>query len=693
MKQLFFYLIFLVFSFLSLAQEIKKDSITQLDEVILFDVLKRNTATGIVPSQTIGAETFENYSPVDVIASINQISGVYALSGALNTNRITIRGVGARTLFGTDKLRLYFNEIPVTNGTGSSIIEAYDLESLSEIEIIKGPKGTAFGTNLGGAIILNSKEARGTSTNFSNNSTFGSYNLFKNALGFMHTDAKLALGLQYGHLETDGYRENNRFVRDGILLNASYILTDKNKIGLLVNHIDYTAQIPSSLGQTAFRENPRQAAPTWRDAKGFEANKYTLFGISFEHKFNEQLENTTSIFYTYLEHYEPRPFGILDEFTNGFGFRTRFSGNINVLGKVTKFSFGAELAKDEYNWKEFVNLYQQNNGNGSLEGNLFADNKEFRRQLNTFGSITFPLSDNFFIQPGLNVNKTYYDFRDLFTTGADNTNAERDFDVIVLPSLALNYTLKGHTLYANVGRGFSNPSLAETLTPDGVINPDITQEKGTNYELGSNLFFMNNKLNILATVYQMNINDLLVAQRVGDDQFVGKNAGKTRHRGVEIDANYRLVIGKSFKANPFISYTFSNHFFVDFVDEDNDYSGNPLTGVPRHRLNSGLQLLHESGFYMNTTHQFVGEIPLLDANTLYSDSFNVFNTRVGYKKQLSTKFSIGTDFGINNIFNTKYAQSVLINTTAFGSAEPRFYYPGNGINYYGSLQLKYQFLK
>jgi iron complex outermembrane receptor protein len=95
---------------------------------------------------------------------------------------------------------------------------------------------------------------------------------------------------------------------------------------------------------------------------------------------------------------------------------------------------------------------------------------------------------------------------------------------------------------------------------------------------------------------------------------------------------------------------------------------------------------------MNPTHQYVGEIPLLDANTLYSDHYHVFNTRMGYKKQLSNKISFGADVGINNILNTTYAQSVLINTTAFGSAEPRFFYPGNGINYYGSIQLKYHML-
>ena len=297
MKSPCFCLIFFIFPFFSFAQESKKDSITQLEEVILMDALKTKNVTGITPSAIIGGKVFQNYSPIDMVASINQVPGVYILSGALNTNRITIRGIGARTPFGTDKLRLYYNKIPVTNGTGFSTIEAFDLENLSHIEIIKGPKGTAFGTNLGGAILLNPKEPAIGSTRFTNNFTIGSYHLFKNNLGFAHNDGKFSLGLQYGHLETDGYRENNRFDRDGVLLNSSYTFDAKNEISLLLNYIDYTAQIPSSLSQTDFDENPRQAAANWKAAQGFETNRYTLLGLSHSHTFNGHLENTTSIFY------------------------------------------------------------------------------------------------------------------------------------------------------------------------------------------------------------------------------------------------------------------------------------------------------------------------------------------------------------------------------------------------------------
>lgn len=689
MKYICLSFLFLVFTKISAQNPSEKDSITQLNEVILIDTLTAKNSIGIVPSQIIGAAVFQNYSPIDLVNSINQISGVYALSGALNTNRITIRGVGARTPFGTDKLRLYYNNIPVTNGTGFSTIEAFDLENLTSVEVIKGPKATGFGTNLGGAIVLNTKKIKNQPTKFTNNTTIGSYGLLKNSLGFTHSEEKFYLTLQYGHTEIDGYRENNRFERDGILLNANYKLSAKSDIGLLVNHIDYTARIASSISQSAFDEDPTQAAFNWKSAQGFESNNYSLIGLSYSYNHSAKLKNTTSVFYTYLDHYEPRPFNILDEYTNGYGFRSIFSGAFPSASNLN-YTLGGELYKDEYTWGTFENLYEENNGNGSLQGDRLTNNKEFRRQFNGFATLAYPISDSFIAQLGLNINKTDYDFQDRFNTGDENKNAERNFKTLFLPSLDLKYVLSLNSqLYANISRGFSNPSLEETFTPDGLINPDIKQETGTNYELGIQLSGASKRLKLEASIYHMRIKNLLVAERVGEDQFIGRNAGKTKHLGIDLDASYQINVSKNIRLIPILNYTFSNHSFVDFVDGDEDFSGNPLTGVPRNRITSGIQTDFGNGLYWNTTYQFVDEIPLTDANTLSSSSFSILNTRLGYRTLLTQKLSIGIDFGVNNITDKTYAQSVLINAVGFGGNEPRYFYPGNDRNYYGSLRLTY----
>jgi iron complex outermembrane receptor protein len=684
-------IILLVYSGLY-AQEIPQDSVTVLEEVVLYTPAQKSVTLGISPSSIIREKAFQNFSPVDIQGSINQISGVYALSGALNTNRITIRGVGARTPFGTDKLRLYYNDIPVTNGAGFSTLEAFDLENLSTIEVVKGPKGTAYGANLGGAISLKTKNPENEPTGLYNNFTVGSYNTIKDNLSFVHRDAAFQIGFHYNFLQTDGYRENNSFERDGLLLDTSFKTGKKSSVNFLLNYIDYTAQIPSSLSQTAFDEDPTQAAFTWAQAQGFEANKYTLAGLSYKTEILKNFQNTSSVFYTYLDHYEPRPFNILDEFTNGYGFRSIFNGSFSVFDRNTSFLAGAEFYRDEYNWSTYDNLYEENNGNGSLQGDQLSDNREFRRQFFAFASLTIPFTDRFKAQLGLNINKTKYDYRDLFNTGADNKTASRNFDLIWLPNLDLEYRFSPNALvYGNISRGFSNPNLEETLTPDGIINPDIEQEKGFNYEIGTKWSLFKSRLWFNLALFRMNISDLLVADRVGEDQFIGRNAGQTRHQGLELDMNYSWYLERDFKLSPFISYTLSDHSFIDFVDGDDDFSGNELTGVPRHRVNAGIRFEKDRLFYWNTTYQYVGEIPLTDANSLYSEAFGILNTRMGYTREFSSRFSLGIDLGINNIFNEVYAQSVLINAVGFGGSEPRYFYPGADRNYYGGLRLRYIF--
>lgn len=665
----------------------EQDSVNVLEEVILLQGYVDDLAIGITPSDALGIQDLDQYSPIDFAGGLNQISGLYILSGALNTNRITIRGVGARTPFSTDKLRMYFNGIPVTNGAGVSAIEAYDFENMGKIEVVKGPKGTTLGSNLGGAIALTTRPPEVGRTFLRNVFTAASYDLLKNNLAFRHSTKDFNLNVSYNHLETDGFRQNNQFERDGLMLNAGVRIGEKGKLGLLVNYIDYTAGIPSSINATDFREDPRRAAANWLAAQGFEDNQYTLAGISYAHEFNADWESHLSVFYTYLDHYEPRPFNILDEYTQGFGFRSVTNGR---LGKG-ELNFGAELYKDEYNWETFVNQFRDNDGNGSLQGNLLSDNREFRTQLNIFGVYTYPISSAFRVQFGLSVNDTRFDFRDLFNTGDENTSAERDFDPILLPSLGLEYVLVNGRFYGNISRGFSNPGLEEALTPDGALNPAIEQEKGVNYELGYQGRALQNRLYIALALYQMNINDLLVAERFSEDQFIGRNAGSSRHRGAELDLNYLLPLGGEWVLRPRLGYSYSDHQFVNFVDKEEDFSGNPLAGVPVHRINSGLLFSYSTAWTLAINHQYVDQIPLNDANTLFSEAFHLVGLRARYGTTLSEHFRLGVHAGVNNLLNANYAQSVLINAVGFGGAEPRYFYPGNDRNYFGGVSVSYSF--
>ncbi|WP_233131698.1 TonB-dependent receptor [Robiginitalea sediminis] len=669
----------------ALSQQTPKDSIIGLDEVVLSLERDPSSALGLVPVETLTEQAIRLQNPVDFAGTLNQVPGLYMLSGALNTNRITIRGVGARTPFGTDKLRMYFNDIPVTNGTGVSALEAYDLEDLYAIRVVKGPKSGAYGAALGGALLLESDRPIQDGTFLRSRTTTGSYGMFKTNLALEHQDGNLSAEVRYNKLTTQGYRENNAFDRDGVLVGITQSFSEDHQLSLLANYIDYRAEIPSSLNRTDFETEPTKAAFTWAAAKGYEANRYSLFGLANRMKLGKALENTTSLFATYLDHYEPRPFNILDETTFGYGLRTVFRLPLSPAGAQAE--WGGELYRDRYQWSTYENRYEDNNGNGSLQGDQLSRNKEFRNQFFAFASLSWPVAPRLTARAGLSLNHTRYDYRDLFRTGTDNRSGKRDFDPVLLPSFDLRYEAPGgSSLYLNVSRGFSNPGLEETLTPDGLVNPEIGQEKGVNYEAGGQWLAVEGRLRVSGSLYRMEIRDLLVAERVGDDQFVGRNAGRTRHQGLELLAEYQWPIGR-WNLAPYLSYSLSDHSFREFVDGDNNYSGNPLTGVPRHRVYGGVRLRSQGGMYWNTTYQYVDPIPLRDDASVYSDPYQLLSMQWGYRRALTGKLTAEFQLGINNLANANYASSVLINAGSFGGAQPRYFYPGNNRNYYTGLLL------
>jgi iron complex outermembrane receptor protein len=233
--------------------------------------------------------------------------------------------------------------------------------------------------------------------------------------------------------------------------------------------------------------------------------------------------------------------------------------------------------------------------------------------------------------------------------------------------------------------------LEETLLPDGLINTNIEPETGWNFEVGTRASLVKNRLHLNVALFRLDIKNLLVARRTADDQFVGVNAGKTQHDGLEISLNYNLVQSDAIQIKSFISYTKNDFKFKEFIDDTNDYSGNKLTGVPSDVFNAGIDVVSKCGFYGNINFQHVGSMPITDSNALFSNSYNLTNAKIGYQMLLVQKLSMNLFLGIDNMFDEAYASQILINTSGFGGSAPRYYYPGNPVNYFGGINVNYKF--
>ena len=73
----------------------QRDSISQIDleEVVIKATIKSEELLGLTTAATISPKT----NPISFAQEINRIPGIQLQSGALNTNRISVRGIGARS--------------------------------------------------------------------------------------------------------------------------------------------------------------------------------------------------------------------------------------------------------------------------------------------------------------------------------------------------------------------------------------------------------------------------------------------------------------------------------------------------------------------------------------------------------------------------------------------------------------------
>src|SRR5690606_3333764 len=270
-------------------------------------------------------------------------------------------------------------------------------------------------------------------------------------------------------------------------------------------------------------------------------------------------------------------------------------------------------------------------------------------------------------------------------------SGEYKFNTIISPRIGVTYELSERkNFYASISHGFSIPTVAEALTPEGQINTALLPETGINYEVGFKGNWANNKLYTEVALYSIQIKDLLVAQRVAEDRYVGLNAGETSHNGIEMLLNYSAVIGSGISLRPFINASFNFLEFKEFVDRDIDYAGNKLPGIPSSTVNIGLDAGYR-GFSLYSNLLAVGEIPLNDNNSLFTDQYEVLNLKASYDFMFSKRINVILTAGVNNVLDEHYAASILTNAVGFGGAAPRYYYPGNPRNYYAGAALNYRF--
>ncbi len=624
----------------------------------------------------IPAGTIEN-SAVNITSTLVTVPGIVIQEGTLGTVKLTLRGIGSRYPYGTKKIKLFFGDIPLYSAEGETTFDDINPEFLRQIEVLRGPASSIHGASLGGTIILYPRRAEINLEDIKMISSTGSFGYFKNGVTYSIGTKKSDMLISLSGIQSEGYRENSNYSRYSFFVNQNQNFSKRLSGNLILSGSKIRAQIPSSVDSVTFVTQPDKAAANWLKSKGYEHPDRVFAGYSLRYETPENWVHSAALFINSRKTEENRPFNYLDE--SGFAYGGRILSQFTKKQGNTTFHF---LAGTNLYFENIRSSLSENINGAGIKGILQQNGRESIYQADLFTQLEAKIKQ-ITITGGININRSGFHFTDLFSTDTLNQSGDYDFAPILAPRLSVSWNIiNDWYLYSSVNKGFSIPSLSETLSPLGLINRDIKPEKAWSFEGGFRANLLNHVTFIDLAFYYMRVNDLIVPKRVAEDIYVGMNAGSSLHRGVEITVQQWIIGHKNsdsdrhFALIANLSYSNNRYNFQDFKENNIDYSGNKLPGMPDQIFSGTLNLKTPIGFYTQFELNSSGKIPLNDLNSQFSNAWLVMNLKAGYLFDVSKKLKVDVTLKINNLFNEKYASMVVVNAPGTASGPPRYFYPG-----------------
>ncbi len=680
-------LICLLLQQFAVAQERSKtDTSTTLNEVVITAFEQnRAIANGTIVKVLTNNSTGRS-NKISLVNSFNSIAGVRMEERSPGSYRINIRGSSLRSPFGVRNVKVYWNDIPVTDPGGNTYFNQFAFNNFSSIEIFKGPAGSMYGAGTGGLLLMHSFEnAWKPSVNIEY--ITGSYGLQNILASVGYGEKNNHSIITYAHNESNGYRDHTKSKKDNLSFVSQFNISEKQQLTTSVLYDNLSYETPGGLTLAEFTANPKQARPAaggLPSADGAKAAIYQknfLIGVNHRYNFTKAFKNSTTLFGSFAQIKNPTFRNYERRNEPAFGGRTSFIYERKIKEASLQFITGAELQQGYFN----TQVSKNKNGNAdTLQTN--DDIAYFTGSIFTQADIN--IKDNWIITAGASINKSKVNFTRLnkYPVVDQGRTYQNEFS----PRLAVQKKFSSsNAVFASISKGFSPPTISELLPSTGVVSTFLEAEEGINYELGGKLSLLKGKLRLEATGFYFKLNNALVTRKDSSNADYFVNAGNAKQKGMEISADYTTAFNNS-KLLDLITvksaYTLSDFKYGDFSKGKTDFSGKRLPSVPMHTISVLADIQFRKGFYFNSTYYYATKIFLDDANTVAADPYHLLGCRAGWKLVIKNKAGLNFYTGVENLLNETYSLGNDINAAA-----GRYYNAAPKRNYY--MGLSFQWLK
>jgi iron complex outermembrane receptor protein len=684
----FFFISCLIFhSAIAQADTLHFQKDTVLNEVIV-TAFNANNRWIEVPASIalVSSKDLANFSSLSFVPVLNSLPGVRMEERSPGSYRVSLRGSSLRSPFGVRNIKVYLNEIPLSDATGNTYINLIDLQSVSQMEIAKGPASSIYGAGTGGAILMKNALLFSDTINhsFRVGLSVGSFGMNQQQGEWIVKNKNFSSSLQLNRLISDGYREQSFLQKNGLLWQTAFQASN-NKFTSLFFITDLSYGTPGGITSAQMQLNPQLSRQPTASLPGAIQQKtavynQTIFG-AFSHKYQFDESNSIKWFISLNKTSFKNPF-----ITN---YEQRAETNMNIGLQYSYMPFnnnhniewinGFELLMNE----SFINNYTNNAG---IPGNLITKDFIYSKQSFFFSQLKFRIAHKLSISAGFSVNRQLYEYKRL--TEVQPVLNTRKINAPFVPRLSFSYPVsKNLFLYMIASKGFSSPSLAEVRPSDGNFYPYLEAEKGWNVEAGFKGFLFKHQLMIDLNYYRFKLNDAIVRRNdlSGAEYFV--NAGSSIQEGIELMVKNDLIKQKTGIVHQLSingSFSYQPYRFIEYQQGINSFNGNAITGVPKTIAVFGVQSQFRSGYYMNASINGVSVIPLNDANTVYADNYQLLQMKMGRLVQVKN-YTFDCFIGGDNLLNQLYSLGNDIN-----AAGNRYFNPAPSKNFFAGIRIGFQ---
>ncbi|EDP2914990.1 TonB-dependent receptor, partial [Salmonella enterica subsp. enterica serovar Enteritidis] len=583
--------------------------------------------------------------------------------------QISIRGFGSRSAFGVRGIRLYVDGIPATMPDGQGQISNIDINSIQDVEVLRGPFSALYGNASGGVINVT------TETGIEASSYYGSYGSWR--YGLKATGA-MGDGTQPGDVDytvsttrftTHGYRDHSGARKNLANAKLGVRLDDVSKLSLIFNSVDIKADDPGGLTESEWKADPQQA-PRAEQYNTRKTIKQTQAGLRYERQLSAQDDISVMAYAGEREttQYQSIPLvaqlkpaqagGVITLQRHYQGIDSRWTHR-GELGVPVTFTGGLNYENMSENRKGYNN-FRLNNGPPEFghKGDLRRDERNLMWNVDPYLQTQWQLTQKLSLDAGVRYSSVWFDSNDHYIAPGNGDDSGDASYHHWLPAGSLKYALTdAWNLYLAAGRGFETPTINElSYRADGQsgFNFDLKPSTNDTVEVGSKTRIGNGLLT--AALFQTDTDDEIVVASSMGGRTTYKNAGKTRRQGAELALDQRFAGDWRVKA----SWTWLDATYRSNVCQGQNCDGNRMPGIARNMGFASLGFIPDEGWYAGTDVRYMGDIMANDENTAKAPSYTVVGLNTGYKFNYS-QLTVDIFGRVDNLFDKEYIGSVIVN--------------------------------